>query len=148
MNKYGITALVIGIPVLIAGTYAADRVWTYYFGATIEGKVGAEKKLENSDSRISKYNHFYDLCSSVKSLEVSLQQQQKSLQRARENNNKDEISRLQTNIDGLVAQRARSVNQYNVDSRKEYTKARFKASDLPYQLPLNFEPNSSLTSCN
>lgn len=141
MNKMKIIAVVIAIPLLLFGGYGLSRAWTYYFGATIEGKVGAEKQLESSQSRISKYNEFYDLCSSVQSLEQSLRQQRKALE------NSEDKKIIQSNINGLVAQRAQTVNQYNANARKSYTKARFKASDLPSELPMTFDENSPITSC-
>lgn len=142
-TKWTVTLVVagmIGIPVVF---YAAGNAWTYYFGAEISGKVEAERQIESAPNRIQKYNHFYDLCSTVQSLEQSLRQQRNTL----ENVEGDEAERTRSNINGLVAQRSRNVNQYNADARKEYTAARFKASDLPYKLPQTFDKGDPITSC-
>jgi len=55
----------------------------------------------------------------------------------------DERIRIRANIGGIKAQISRNVNRYNADAAKDYTAARFKDGDLPYQLSIDGE-----TYCN
>ena len=99
--------------------------------APIKGKAEAERQIESKESRIQRYEHFFDLCASAQPQQVALRSQQARLETAETSK---ERSRIRANIAGVEANLARTVNQYNADSGKNYTAARFKASNLPYQL--------------
>jgi hypothetical protein len=58
----------------------------------------------------------------------------------------DDKQRVQTNITGQLTARSRGVAQYNADARKDYTIGQFRASDLPYELPVEYSKGSR-TSC-
>lgn len=107
-----------------------------YFMAPIKGKVAAEEQLESASSRIQRYDHFFDLCASVQRHKAQLAAQKERLESEPEGKFK---SRVRANIAGIRSQIAGSVAQYNADSAKSYTAARFKASNLPYQLTTDGE---------
>lgn len=121
----------LGIAVLISAS------WAYrYFTAPIRGAVTAEEQLESAASRIARYDYFFDLCASVQRQKAQLAAQQERLQSEPEGKIK---SRIRANIAGIKSQVAGSVAQYNAESAKSYTSARFKASNLPFQLTTNGE---------
>lgn len=138
MKKMIALYVVLGILVTVLITGGA-WAWKYYT-AHWSGKVDAEQKIESGNSQISNYNHYFDLCSVAKTRQQSLKTQKNLLEMAEDS--KEKI-RVRSNIAGLESQLNRSINQYNVDARKEYTMARFKDSDLPFQL--NF---SEPINCN
>lgn len=120
----GAVALVIILALLLT---AGSWLWRYQT-APIRGKVGAEERIESAPSRISNYDHYYDLCATVQATEGALDAQMQALEAAESS---DDRSRIRSNIAGLKGQRSRQIAQYNADARKIYTKARFRASDLP-----------------
>lgn len=122
-------AIVVGllVVVLLSGAGLAWR----YFTAPIKGVVDAEEQINQGSNRIQKYNHFFDLCSTIQSDKMALATQRSLLDSAE---GSKERERIRANIAGIQAQMNRNANQYNVDARKEYTSARFKSNDLPYQI--------------
>lgn len=151
MSKLKITALVVGAIaaffLVMAVTGALNWAWRYYT-APIKGKVGAEEQLESAPSRISKYNHFFDLCGNIQALQDRANDQYEQLSRLKANDTPDQdVSRVLQNINGIEAQIADQVRKYNQDARKDYTQARFHASKLPYQLPARWEVGQPVVSC-
>jgi hypothetical protein len=131
--------IALGVVVVFFALIFGSWAWKYYT-APIQGKVDAEVQIESAQSRIQWYNHFHDLCSVVESNKESLRVQQMLLESSESN---DERIRIRANIGGIKAQIARNVNRYNADAAKDYTAARFKDGDLPYQLSVDGE-----TYCN
>lgn len=109
---------------------AVGWVWRYYTAAP-KGIVEAEEQINSGHSRIQKYNQFFDLCSVIQTNKTQLRTQKDMLEMAE---SADERQRIRATIAGVKAQLNRNVNQYNADSHKEYTAARFKASSLPYEI--------------
>lgn len=116
-------ALVITIPVGVWGA----RV---FFAEEI-GKGNAEIQLESAPSRISNYNYFFNLCTSVQNAESAIDAQTALLEKT---TNERDKSRINQNIAAQTTVRMNGINQYNNDAKKQYTQARFLASNLPYQL--------------
>lgn len=134
MSKTKIVFLVLaGIVVLIALAFAS-WAWRYYT-AEVRGKVGAEEQIESAPSRISNYNHFFDLCASVQRKEAKIKAQKDSLAYA----SGDDESRIRQNIAALKGARAGDIARYNADASKQYTRARFLASNLPPRLDVDAE---------
>jgi|SRR6478609_2501924 len=107
-------------------------VWYFQVRTSdIKGRGDAEIQINSADNRIATYNHFFDLCVSVKDAEVGIDSTTQQLQTTSDPRTKD---RLNTNLTALQVTRAQGINQYNSDSLKGYTDARFKAMNLPYQL--------------
>lgn len=90
-----------------------------------------EQTKANSNYRIAAYDHFYDLCGSVQSIESKIGNMQDELEGA------DSAQRetvLNTSITASKNKRAELITSYNADARKEATQGQFKASDLPFEL--------------
>lgn len=139
-----ISSWVVGIiaVILVLGLLGLGWRWVT---APVKGLVDARETITSGDSRIAKYDHFYDLCTAVQSHEDALNAQFAQLDNATSDSERE---RLRANISGLRSQRARSIRSYNQDSRKDYTQARFKDSELPYQLPSDtFSEGDSTTQC-
>lgn len=133
-------ATLIGIAFIVAFPFAALE-----FRARTAGFVGsriAESTIESAASRIANYEHFYDLCASIEGYEDQLETLEAQLESTDPDDSR-EVNRLRSSIAGLEGQRARAISQYNADSSKDYTAARFKASDLPWSLSTEKE-----TVCN
>ena len=140
MRYAGITlAVLVGIAVL-AGAGWAIR----YFTAPIEGRVGAQERIQSAPNRIAQYNHFFDLCAGVRADEAALERQTEQLQTETD---AFQRTRIQTNISGLTGHRASLIEEYNANARKDYTDAQFRDSDLPYQLPSTAWVKGERTSC-
>lgn len=101
-----------------------------YATAPIAGKVAAEQQLESAASRITAYNHYFNLCSAIQGYEGALVAQQAILEAA----DGDEAVRTRANIAGITAQRTRAIAQYNNDVAKAYTTGRFFDGQLPTKL--------------
>jgi len=110
------------------------------------GKGNAEIQINSAGSRIVNYDHYFNLCASVQNAEASIDAQTDLLKTT---TNDDEKGRINANIAALQTVRATGINQYNADSGKEYTEARFKASNLPYRLDTaSYKAGSEHTQCN
>jgi len=121
-----------------------------HFRAT--GRYGGrnlEERIESAPSRIVNYERYFDLCASVQSLEGKLDAQMELLaaEEASDNPDRNQLARLRTNIAGLKGMRESEIRQYNADARKSYTRARFRASELPFQLPADPHETGERTSC-
>lgn len=125
-----ITAALALMALLIAGTLAYR-----YYTAEVRGVVSAEEQIESAGSRITNYEHFYDLCAAVQGHEDALDAQHRAIESA----GGDEAERIRANIAGLEAQRNRAIRRYNADARKAYTRARFLGEDLPRELDTDQE---------
>lgn len=133
---------IIGGLVLLGGIIVG--VFVIQWGtAPVRGKLSAREQIQSGSNRIVSYNHFFDLCASIQATEAVLSA---SLDELKSTSNADDKERVRTNITGLRAQRARSIAQYNVDARKNYTIGQFRSSSLPYQLPPNYK-KGMITSC-
>lgn len=127
------------IAAIVVGIFAVRWVT-----AEPRGKLGAREEILSGSSRIAAYNHFFDLCASVQATEAALGASTDELAQATDH---DDIERLRTNITALTAQRARSIAQYNADSRKDYTIGQFRDLDLPYRLPTDAYVKGATISC-
>lgn len=102
-----------------------------YATAGLFGKIEAEVQIQSAGYRIPAYDHFFDLCVSVQKAEVGLDAQYDSLDGAE---SARERERIRTNIAGLQVTRLGGIQQYNADSRKDYTRGQFRDNDLPWNL--------------
>lgn len=107
------------------------------FTADFRGETSQIEKTEaNADYRISAYDQFYDKCMSVKSTESKIKNLADELEHTKKEQRKDILN---TSITASKNKRAEMIQSYNADARKEDTRAKFKASDLPYELSENEE---------
>lgn len=98
-----------------------------YMTAEIRGRVAAEEQLRSAPSRIQRYQEFFSLCQSV-------QTKEDAIDNLRANTTMD-ADRRETAITANQNARASLINEYNSKSAQAYTAARFKASNLIYQIP-------------
>lgn len=107
-------------------------VWGYrYFTAPIRGEIDARERIFEGSNIISRHDEFYNLCATAQTQQTMLRNHRENLEYAETS---DERERIRRNINGVEAQLHRTVNQYNADARNSYTRGRFQASNLPYQL--------------
>lgn len=99
--------------------------------APIEGRVGMRENVESAEFRQFSYEHFYNQQATIRSYEDALMAQYDLLGTAE---SQSERRRVRANIAGIKAQRARAIERYNADARKEKTQGKFRANDLPYQI--------------
>lgn len=143
---YGsIVAWTLALAALVAVVVAATWGWRYVT-APAKGRIEAREQINSGGTRIAAYNHFFDMCAAVQTVEQTLlaeYQERKTADTAKDR------ERINTNITGLQAERARSINEYNADARKSYTIGQFRSSSLPYQLNASpFTATSEVTSCD
>jgi len=132
---------VIGLVVL--GAVITASLWG--FGVIFAPQIGkgeARKQINSGDFRIQAYDHFFNACASIQGLEGQLDAQKEALSTA----TGDTRDRILTNIAGIQGARSQAIAQYNADARKGYTIGQFRASDLPYQLPVGAYTGGK-TSC-
>ena len=71
MSKFLISVLIITSVLIVVGLIVG--VWAYrYYTAETRGKIGAREQIQSSSSRISGYNHFFNLCASIQGHEGAL----------------------------------------------------------------------------
>lgn len=112
--------------VALAAVSALTLGWKY-LTAEVSGRVNAEVQIESAPSRLANYEAYFDQCAAIQGYEASLVVQREALVGL----TGDDAQRVKTVIAGISAQRSRAIAQYNVDVRKDYTKARFLDSGLP-----------------
>lgn len=104
--------------------------------ADFRGETGQiEQTKANSDYRIAQYDHFYDLCASVRSIESKINNMEEEVE---ESEGQRETT-LKTSITASKNKRDELIESYNADARKEDTRGNFRASDLPYEIDKNEE---------
>lgn len=105
-----------------------------------KGQLQAREQIQSGNTRISAYNHFFDLCAAVQSDEAAIQ----SLNQERDTTKPtpSRLTQINASLTALRSARAEKINQYNADARKDYTIGQFKSSGLPYTLALTQEATS------
>lgn len=130
MKLFGwICAGLVALALLIGGSYA----YRYYM-APVKGVVGAEETLESAGKRISSYDSFFDLCANAQTMQGNIKDQEFNLSKLDMKTDPELYKITLTNVTGMKSRLRDVVNQYNANSQKEYTTARFKSSNLPSRL--------------
>lgn len=106
------------------------------------GKLQARQQILSGDNRIQAYNHFFDLCASVQTAETAIDSTNAQLALPQ---SADDKSRLETNLQAQIINRAEAVNQYNQDAAKSYTVGQFRSLALPYSLPTDYQKGAHTT---
>jgi hypothetical protein len=115
--------------------------WVTDVTADRAGETEKKQLVEGSGSfRISAYDHFFDLCTTIQGQEATIASLGQELDANPSEARREQILATLTT---LRAQRAQNIAQYNNDGAKDYTAGQFRDSDLPY--PLN--PNQEATTC-
>lgn len=133
----------LGIIALVFLIVAIGWGWSWVTSPTA-GKVEARKTINSGPFRISAYQHFFNLCSSIQGLEGTLDAQERLLVGA----TGDERDRIRANIAGIEGARAQAIAQYNAEARESYTIGQFRSKQLPYQIPTDPYSKGEHTSCN
>ena len=140
------TGLASLVGLLLVWVLMASAVWGFGVAtAGIYGRGEARKEIQSAALRIGAYNHFFDVCASIQTSEAQLDALFN--ERAAYPAASKDYARTQTNITGVLAQRQRSIFQYNADAQKDYTIGQFKSSKLPYQLDSSTYPEGGKTIC-
>lgn len=139
---YGLAAFV-SVWLLGAAIWGIDYGWRWATAGPV-GQLEAREEILSGATRITAYNHFFDLCASVQANEAALAA---SIDELSATTRPEDQERIRTNITGLTAQRARAIAQYNADARKSYTIGQFRSLSLPYELPPSTFKKGELTSC-
>lgn len=140
----------VGVGLVAAGLLAAWVIGITFFGLNLatsgfRGEAGLQMTVQAAPYRMASYDHFYDQCASIQSLEGAIDQQYDALDRA---TSEADRSRATTNISGNQTMRLNAINQYNADARKENTEGQYRAAGLPYQiLAETYERNGEKTTC-
>lgn len=145
----GTLAVIVGFFALV-GIIGAIVFGIRWVTADPVGRLEAREQILSGQNRIRAYNHFFDICASVQAVEQALQASLDELSATQSAipPNADNVVRIQTNITGLRATRARAVAQYNADASKDYTDGQFLSIKLPYQLDATpYVSGGKLTSC-
>lgn len=131
-----VLGMVFFLLIFVIGIYAFR-----YFTAEIRGKVDMETSVASGLSQEFSYNYFFNACAAIQGYERTLSAQRKAFDQVTE---KEDKTRIMTNIAAVEAERGRAIARYNADAAKIKTLARFKDADLPNRL--NEEANK--TVCN
>lgn len=111
--------------------------WGFFQRATADFR-GETKALEqikaNPNSRISAYEHFFNLCASIQGHEDAIRALQAELDG---NPQEDRREQIQGAITANQTQRDRKIRQYNSDASKDFTTGQFRDADLPNELDIN-----------
>ncbi|MBI3334307.1 hypothetical protein HYZ97_02375 [Candidatus Pacearchaeota archaeon] len=106
------------------------------------GQLAAREQILSGSTRITAYNHFFNLCAAVQGQEAAREALQAELAAT---TTLKEQARVRASIAGVTALRGQTIAQYNADARKDYTIGQFRDLGLPYRLPLTKE--GERTSC-
>lgn len=131
---------------LFFGVLALVFLWAIFalsFGmqvatAGLVGRGEARIQIQSAGSRITSYNHFFDLCTSIQAHEGAIDALEDEF--ALYERGSDDYSRVATNLTGVKAARAETIARYNNDAQKDYTIGQFRDSDLPYVLDTTSYP--------
>ncbi|MDQ0298487.1 aspartate oxidase [Salibacterium salarium] len=105
--------------------------------ADFRGETGQIEQTEaDSDYRIASYDRFYDTCAGIQSLESKIENMEDELETTDSQQRK---TVLNTSITASENKRVELIDSYNADARKESTRGKFRASDLPYEINKNKE---------
>lgn len=119
------------IAMMFIGVYGLG--WFQKSTANFRGDVKVKESTRaNGAYRIATYDHFFDLCSGVQSLEASVANEEAEMKTASDARK----AQLAATITAQYNRRAELINQYNADASKDYTQGQFRDSDLPYRLYL------------
>lgn len=127
---------------VIFGALLAFLVITGFATGTIQkwsadwrGDVAAKEQTKaNGSFRVSTYNDFFNLCSSVQSDEDAIRNAQDEMKDP--DTTPDRKAKLRQNITATKNTRAESIRDYNAKAANEY-KAAFRSQDLPASLSIN-----------
>ena len=128
------------VVVLIVGTFVVRAAFAPQIGQ-------GQKRINTNTGRYieATYDQFYDECNAVAMNEAQQQTFIKQLAAAKKSGDKEAEQKAQTNLDAITNTHAALAAEYNSDSSKTGTRAQHKASDLPWQINLTYNPQEPTT---
>lgn len=131
------TAAVVGFVGIMIATDLGSLAYMK-LTAPFRGQAEAERMIESGASRIQRYQEFFNICQGIQAKEDAIDNLLA--------NTSMDVTKRDTAITANQNARAALIAEYNSKSAQAYTAARFKASNLPYQI--NRGPyNSNRTNC-
>lgn len=113
--------------------------------APIIGKTERIQIVNSGEFQLRAYNHFFDLCASVKSAETRIDNAKESLDSSQQGDRNYDVFLL--NYNAAKQSRADAVNQYNADATKDWSEGIFLDADLPWQISTEYQPYGGKTTC-
>lgn len=133
----GMWCVVVGLVIVLAGIAVYGFGWFQRSTADFRGETAAlEDILADPNTRITAYNHFFNLCQSVQSHETTIKALEAELEGGASDSREEQIRGA---ITANKSQRDSKINQYNSDARRDYTIGQFRDADLPSELDINAE---------
>lgn len=126
----------LGIVGLVGITLAGYGI--SYLMAPIQGAVEAQRTITSGNSRIQRYEEFFNICLGVQAKEDAID--------ALMANSSMDTTKRDLAITANQSARGKLIAEYNSKSSMSYTSERFKASNLPYQLTRG-QYNGNRTNC-
>jgi len=111
-----------------------------WFTAGPNGKLAARKQILSGPNRIVQYDQFFTLCVAAQTAESAISASRQALSLTK---NEDDRTTILTNITANQVNRQEAVLEYNQNALKHYTNGQFRASNLPYQLPIKSPPGGT-----
>lgn len=140
LGAIGCTILAV---VIIIGAVAGGWAIKYYT-ADVRGRISANERIKSGSNRIAQYEFFFNKCAAVQGTEAQIDA---LMDQVKNSTDPKTIDRLNTNITGNMAQRQRSIFEYNAASNKSYTSAQFRDVDLPFELDSSVYTGENKTLC-
>lgn len=131
-------AIVVGFVGFMTATDIGNLLYQKWT-APLRGASEAERTIESGSSRIQRYQEFFNLCQGI-------QAKEDAIDNLLANTTMDTGQR---DIAVTANQNARAtlIAEYNSKSAQAYTAARFKDSNLPYQIVRGPYTGSNRTAC-
>lgn len=138
LKQGGAAAVLIVVAIVAVVALAIGTVYLVgFYHDTTAHRQGETSKLrlvdENGNYIVGAYDHFHDLCGTIQSDQNRIT----NIKEALSTDPKPTGQQLVTLQASLLAAQQKfndDVNQYNADSDKDYTEARFKDADLPFHI--------------
>lgn len=139
----GFGALITGGVAVLLALILFGSMWIFGWGmfqratADFRGETAALEQIKaDPNSRITAYEHFFNLCTAVQSHEGTILALEEELAGDPSDSRREQI---QGAITANKSQRDALIRRYNNDANKDYTAGQFRDADLPDQLNINKE---------
>ena len=118
--------------------------WFQRSTADFRGETAALEQIKaDPDSRISAYEHFFNLCASIQGHEDAIRALQAELDGGPSESRAEQIRGA---ITANQAKRDGKIRQYNADASKDYTVGQFRDANLPHQISTDSEETTCTAS--
>lgn len=137
-----IGAIAVVIIIGLVGVYGFG--WFQRSTADFRGGTAALEQIQaDPNSRISAYEHFFNLCASIQGHEETIKALEAELEQGVSESRKEQI---QGAITANQSQRNGKIREYNLDAQRDYTIGQFRDADLPHELDIEAEETTCVAS--